>query len=128
MSYRTVSVEVCLSEFSDEEIIDEVRDRQLEAQVNLPQGAEAKEIDVREHAGDVQRLLMTRRHDKATAAMQDLMSNLLPPALVAAFVAMTDGRYAEAICDLDDFMEPSPAVTAKQLPVKPAPTAGAVTN
>ncbi len=115
MGYRTVSVEVSLCEFSDDELVEEVRERGLQGRCH--QHPETHEdVDAERLAADVQGSLMTKRYDRAMTEMRQLLAALLPPSVAAAFEAMKDGRYDEAICDLDDFMEPPPSVMAKTLP------------
>lgn len=102
---QTVEVEVCLDEFDDDALLAEIQRR----------GEHSK---VKAIAGDVIGHLMARRDVRAGEAMRELLAAFVPPTVLAASEALRNGMHSQAICDLDRFIAPSPAVTAKTLPAK----------
>jgi hypothetical protein len=118
MGRSYVEVEVCITEFDDDALIDEVRARGLEAQV-IVKDEGAKPVDVKQLVGDIQGYLCTKRYDKAYQRMETLMEALLPIELVKANRFMDAQCFSAAVCELDRFLEPSPAAKATQLPSGP---------
>lgn len=126
---RTVCtyVEVGIDEFEDEELIAECQRRGLTVGLTPAHpDDEPDPIDLPKEASEIQRDLMTRWHQRAADGMQALLARIVPPQLLAAADAIREGRYADAICELDRLIEPSPAATATSLP-KRADSAGAST-
>lgn len=119
MGYRTVmvDVEVDLDDIPDRDIVSEVIERELVedvAEALAKRGKERKDIPqtTRQLAEDVYRWLMVNRPDGAHVAMRKLLEALVPAPISAAEAAMREGRYNEAICELDDLF-PSPTTNPK---------------
>jgi hypothetical protein len=114
---RTIELEVSLADFDDDEIVDEIKGRKLESKVFNGEGPG----NLMRLVGDVQAYLCARRYGRAQEAMQTLLAAVMPPEIAAAAEAMRENRIQDAICELDDYLEPSPAATATELPVKKEP-------
>lgn len=116
----TADVEVSIDEFDDDDLVAEVRRRELIPKLlaTLDAKKTAKAIDVEELAGSIMRWLMARRHEYAAAEMDDLFAALIPRELREADQAIRDRRYGDAICRLDQLINPSPAATATSLPLR----------
>jgi hypothetical protein len=116
---HSYEIDVDLEDFDDDEIIDEVRLRGIEEKVRIvPPAPNEKPLKPQEVAAEVQSWLITRHYDKAEIAMQKLISAFVPPSVAAAYAAMRDGRIQDAICEIDDFIEPPKSATTKTLPIK----------
>ena len=118
MAYRrhTVEVDVDLEDFDDDELVAEVRLRKIEHKVY---GASKKEApDPEEAAKDLYSWIAVHRYDKAREASKALLAAFLPPEIIAAVEAIEAGRWMDATCELDDYLWPSPARDAAQLPFK----------
>lgn len=111
-AYVTHEVEVGIDEFDDDDLIDEIKHRNLGHML----WNERDPRDIRQMVVDIQSYLCTHQDDKAHALMRELLKALLPPQIAAAHAFMLKTQYSEAICELDRFLEPSPAVTAKSVP------------
>lgn len=110
----TTEVEVDLDDFEDEDLIEELRSRG----VHIPdvEAAPGNRIDPRDAALDVISHLVCKRTVSARNAMRALMESLVPASIAAAAEAIHEGRLSDAICDLDDYVDPSPAATATFFP------------
>lgn len=112
---RTVEVEVSLSDFDDDDIVEEIKIRGIEARIT--QSEDAPDIQ------DVARLalaeLMAHRLPAAEAAIIQAITSYLPPQLWSAWCAVREGRPNDAICELDDLVAPGPSAQAKELPKLP---------
>lgn len=106
------SIEVELSDFDDDDIIEEIMDRGLAHKVFASEDAPALLQDVVKAAlAD----LMANRTASAEAVIQDAIKAYLPPQLWAAWIAIRDGRRNDAICELDDILEPGPSASKDAL-------------
>lgn len=117
-SSRSVSIDVDIDEFDDDTLVEEVVRRKLGSDVleAVRAGEEkpetkSKRTDPRTLAGDVEAHLMAGRVDRARAAMNTLLAAFVPPEIVAAHEALSSGDVSQAICDLDDFLQPAPSAT-----------------
>jgi hypothetical protein len=112
----TVSVEVDLSDFSDEDLLDEVNDRNL----SLITGHADYGLSAEELLADAMADLMAGCRLQAIDTIRDIIAKAIPPHLFAAYEAAIAGKVSTAICELDHVLEPSPAATATHLPRKVA--------
>lgn len=108
-------------EIDIEEYLDEVDDSTIVEEF-ISRGLSLKNAEVsvdKDLASDALGYLMARRHDRAVDAIRAVIAAIIPEHLLAAYEAAKEGRYSDAICELDHVIEPSPAATAKQLPFRP---------
>jgi hypothetical protein len=125
------SVEVSLSDFFDDDLIDEVCDRDLVDEVVAERNRRSNKgidpsrdkIDTRTLCGDALGDIFRKRpHDARDAVLRAIES--VAPYLGDALLALAEGRTADAICALNAHIEPSPAATATLADVRrhvPAP-------
>lgn len=123
----SISVDVDLSEFDDDAIVQEAVDRDLAGKVaavaagkSIDEAEEKSGIDTKAIAGSVMSYLVCKRPHKAAEQMRELLAAFVPPDIVDAADALREGRVADAIGCLDRFIEPSPAATATELPRRAA--------
>jgi len=116
--YEEVEVEICLDDFTDEAIREEAEERGILACAGTSAASEAK-FDPRTDASDIAQDFMCRRVDRGTEALKDLIGKFVPPQLIAALEFARDGNFSAAVCELDRYVDPSPAATATTLPAKP---------
>jgi hypothetical protein len=120
----SVEMEVDIDEFDDDVLLEEVRRRKLtcvlpEAHSDIEDEDDLRPVDVKAAAMNIQSWLMTRRVDRARENMEKLLAAILPAGIAAADAAIREGRIGDAICELDRFIEPSPAAPATSLPKRP---------
>lgn len=122
--HRSVSVDVDITEFDDDAIIDEAIRRDLTKDIVRQAAGEPEEktveTDPKQLAGDVLNHLMCRRPERASLALQSLIAMFVPEEIVAAAEAMHAGRMHDVISELDRYIDPSPARTAETLPKREA--------
>lgn len=119
--YEEVEVDISLDDFTDEAILEEAQDRGL-----VPYSGSVEDVcsfAPREDAHDIQRHFMCRRVDKGIAELRMLVEKFVPAQILAALDAAREGNVSAAICELDHFIQPTPAATATTLPVKSTETA-----
>lgn len=111
---RCVEVDVDLDDWDDEDILEEAVRRKL---VPKPPDKTAKEaiVDPRALAVEVQDHLNCRRYGTAAVRLRELLGLFVPPQLIAALEALNQNDTLSAICELDRYIEPSPAATATTL-------------
>ncbi len=115
-SSRFVSIDVDIDKFNDDTLVEEVVRRNLVSDVLAASRAgeekpKSKSIDPKTLASDVEAHLMAGRVERARAAMHALLAAFVPPEIVAAHEALSSGDVSQAICDLDDFLQPAPSAT-----------------
>lgn len=126
--YISVDVDVSIDDFDDDAIVDAIFERELQAAIlkrlagnkngEEPESGESCDPSVLIH--DVLSHLLGRRLERAKTAMKRYLEAILPPGIIEAYEAVLAGRVDDAICLLDRVIEPSPAVSAKELPKKEA--------
>ncbi len=113
------SVEVSLDDFFDDDLINEVCDRNLVDQVVAERNRRSNKgidpshdkIDTRTLCGDAIGDICRRRPDAARDTVLRAIESVAPY-LGDALLALVEGRNADAICALNSHIEPSPAATA----------------
>lgn len=114
---RSISIDVDLGDFDDDDIVGEIIDRDLVAEVLQAAGHVQKEKDAKKPikssdiATDALGHLMCRRHATAKADLDRLITTFVPPEVWAAHQALVNGDAALAICELERHINPSPAAT-----------------
>lgn len=119
--YRSVEVNVCISDFDDDAIIDAVILRGLVSDVTtaVAEDAGAKPaamVEPKLIAADAICHLIGKRPERAGADMRKLLESFVPPDVIDAYEAVTAGRTNDAIAFLDRYIEPTKAATATVLP------------
>jgi len=131
VSYRgTVTVEVDLDDFSDDDIVAACVSRDLghhvAAAIEKAAGRKLSKSDAGDHMRDALADLLSRRTDAALRSVHAAIDALLPPGLREAVTAIERGDRSTAICLLDGCLIPSPAATATNADVKRLARQGAV--
>lgn len=134
MSRHSVSVDVDIAEFDDDAIVEEVVRRKLVPDVLRAHSGQTSTDDeskakarkmaetVEQIVGDAQEHLMARRHAKARETLRRALAMFVPVEIVEAIDHVDEGRLNAAICEIERFLHPSPAVTVTTYP-KAAPSA-----
>src|SRR5262245_48179174 len=123
MARSYVEIEVCIDEFGDDALIEEIRRRNLQNQVLFGESETnadnfSSPVTLRQVLSDIQNHLICRRYEAAKTDMQKLLEKLAPPYIFIAHEQILRGRYYDAICMLDYAIDPSPAAEVKRLPLK----------
>lgn len=115
MSRSYITVDIDIADFDNDALVQEVIDRDLvwDAVAQLT-GNKRTDTEVGDLAVDAMQHLMCGRLSKAEAALEKAIAALLPPQLLPALTAIREGRRNDAIVELDYFIQPSLAATAKK--------------
>lgn len=114
---QTVCVDVCLSDFDDDVIVDEVLRRGLakEVQAAIVEAAGNSMSDsMRAPVAQAVGYLMARRPADALTAVRTAIAMVLHEEMMLAYEAMLEGRHADALSELDRLLEPSAASVGRQ--------------
>lgn len=122
--HHSIEVDVCISDFDDDAIIDAVIIRNLVSEVMAAAaedvGAKPPEkIEPKTIAADAMTSLICKRQARAALDMRKLLECFVPPDVLDAYEAARDGRTNDAIASLDRYIAPSAAATATELPQRP---------
>lgn len=110
--YRSITVDIDIDDFEDDDLIAEIIDRHLVDAVLKRVGRIVdKPASPREHAVDALSHMMCRRPSAALHAIDTAIAAFVPVELLAARDALREGEMARAICEIEHYISPALSAT-----------------